>query len=729
MGLYVFYKNPQSKINLSFFLLTLSTTLLDFVGYNVGMARTYEIAYFWSIFYFTYHWGTLGQYLFVLAFTEQWSKVKSKINVVLVYFPAIIITILYVVSLAFYPNITATSNGWSLAQGKGLVPVLSDTLMSVWMFSLLVAMWVIVIKFYRTTFDPIKKIQVKYLLAGTILSLVIDSIQTVTWVFPEAVVPQTIVSGMTVFTAFVAVAIIKYDFLAINASTAADSIITTMTDAVFLLSSDFRIRLVNCAALRMVGQVREKMLGITIDSLVKLGPKKQLSRLLHKQLKQNDEVTDIEGVLLHDQLEEPIPVSLSASYITSSRGGVRGVVCIVRDISERKLQENRLKSSYDSLKRADKQIRSEIAKLQAILESVGEGLIVTDQFQKIAMINRGVSEILGWDEEKVLGESLYENFMLQTEKGEKYPTEERLTSSIQQGKALRLSLSDSVFIANKSGKLIPVTITTTPIKLEGKLIGTVTTFENITKDAAIDKAKSEFVSLAAHQLITPLTAILWNLESVRPETLPNEASKVEDPVSMAYNQATSMAALVNQFLNVSRIELGKLSISPEPIDMTAIVSSIVAEQQVIASQKKITIKMEFDKGLPKIQLDKVLIRVVVQNLVSNALKYSNNNGKVVISVTKTKQSVLLSVKDSGIGIPLAQQPQLFTKLFRAENVLTNGSEGNGLGLYLVKSIVSLMKGEISFSSIENEGTTFTVTIPLKGMKKQLGTRSLVEVHA
>ncbi|PIY17098.1 hypothetical protein COZ14_04065 [Candidatus Dojkabacteria bacterium CG_4_10_14_3_um_filter_Dojkabacteria_WS6_41_9] len=601
--------------------------------------------------------------------------------------------------------------------------------MSVWMFSLLVAMWVIVIKFYRTTFDPIKKIQVKYLLAGTILSLVIDSIQTVTWVFPEAVVPQTIVSGMTVFTAFVAVAIIKYDFLAINASTAADSIITTMTDAVFLLSSDFRIRLVNCAALRMVGQVREKMLGITIDSLVKLGPKKQLSRLLHKQLKQNDEVTDIEGVLLHDQLEEPIPVSLSASYITSSRGGVRGVVCIVRDISERKLQENRLKSSYDSLKRADKQIRSEIAKLQAILESVGEGLIVTDQFQKIAMINRGVSEILGWDEEKVLGESLYENFMLQTEKGEKYPTEERLTSSIQQGKALRLSLSDSVFIANKSGKLIPVTITTTPIKLEGKLIGTVTTFENITKDAAIDKAKSEFVSLAAHQLITPLTAILWNLESVRPETLPNEASKVEDPVSMAYNQATSMAALVNQFLNVSRIELGKLSISPEPIDMTAIVSSIVAEQQVIASQKKITIKMEFDKGLPKIQLDKVLIRVVVQNLVSNALKYSNNNGKVVISVTKTKQSVLLSVKDSGIGIPLAQQPQLFTKLFRAENVLTNGSEGNGLGLYLVKSIVSLMKGEISFSSIENEGTTFTVTIPLKGMKKQLGTRSLVEVHA
>ena len=673
--------------------------------------------------------GDVGQYLFVLAFTEQWSKVKSKINVVLVYFPAIIITILYVVSLAFYPNITATSNGWSLAQGKGLVPVLSDTLMSVWMFSLLVAMWVIVIKFYRTTFDPIKKIQVKYLLAGTILSLVIDSIQTVTWVFPEAVVPQTIVSGMTVFTAFVAVAIIKYDFLAINASTAADSIITTMTDAVFLLSSDFRIRLVNCAALRMVGQVREKMLGITIDSLVKLGPKKQLSRLLHKQLKQNDEVTDIEGVLLHDQLEEPIPVSLSASYITSSRGGVRGVVCIVRDISERKLQENRLKSSYDSLKRADKQIRSEIAKLQAILESVGEGLIVTDQFQKIAMINRGVSEILGWDEEKVLGESLYENFMLQTEKGEKYPTEERLTSSIQQGKALRLSLSDSVFIANKSGKLIPVTITTTPIKLEGKLIGTVTTFENITKDAAIDKAKSEFVSLAAHQLITPLTAILWNLESVRPETLPNEASKVEDPVSMAYNQATSMAALVNQFLNVSRIELGKLSISPEPIDMTAIVSSIVAEQQVIASQKKITIKMEFDKGLPKIQLDKVLIRVVVQNLVSNALKYSNNNGKVVISVTKTKQSVLLSVKDSGIGIPLAQQPQLFTKLFRAENVLTNGSEGNGLGLYLVKSIVSLMKGEISFSSIENEGTTFTVTIPLKGMKKQLGTRSLVEVHA
>lgn len=251
----------------------------------------------------------------------------------------------------------------------------------------------------------------------------------------------------------------------------------------------------------------------------------------------------------------------------------------------------------------------------------------------------------------------------------------------------------------------------------------------ITDGSYIVKLNSakEFVSLAAHQLRTPITAIMWNLEIAEPELKGKVSKDIYESVLTSYQQADNMSNLVNQFLNVSRIDLGKFSVNPEPLDLASTLKEVLSEQEMVAKKKKQAFTVKVEKGIPIIPLDKVLIRIVLQNLISNAIKYTPEEGKVTITLKKQNQNALFTVKDSGIGIPEAQQKNLFNKLFRAQNAVSSGQEGNGLGLYIVKSIVQLMKGTIEFTSAENKGTTFTVEIPYKGMEKKEGTRELMEV--
>lgn len=197
-----------------------------------------------------------------------------------------------------------------------------------------------------------------------------------------------------------------------------------------------------------------------------------------------------------------------------------------------------------------------------------------------------------------------------------------------------------------------------------------------------------------------------------------------------------MADLVNSLLNVSRLEMGTFMVKPELVSMRSLLASIVEEMnpQLLAKKQKYTQKIV--AKLPKMNVDYQLMRMVLQNLLSNAVKYTPDNGviKVSVSVEKAKsvvagmtlpvESLLITVADTGYGIPANQQDKIFTKLFRADNILTHDTTGTGLGLYIVKSICETSGGCIWFTSEENKGTTFYVSIPMTGMKKREGTRTL-----
>ncbi len=253
---------------------------------------------------------------------------------------------------------------------------------------------------------------------------------------------------------------------------------------------------------------------------------------------------------------------------------------------------------------------------------------------------------------------------------------------------------------------------------------------DMTKEMEIDKAKTEFVSLASHQLRTPLSAVNWYTEMLmdgNAGAITPEQKKYLDEI---YRSNQRMVELVNALLNVSRIDLGTFAIDPQLTDIAEIATSVVFEQLPVITGKHLTVTETYHDDVPIMKVDPKLIRIVFQNLISNAVKYTPPEGKVTVKIITTmkdkqKDGVCISVSDTGYGIPASQQANVFTKLFRADNAIEKETDGTGLGLYVVKNIVEQAHGRVWFTSIENQGTTFFVTLPLIGMTQKKGNKGLI----
>jgi signal transduction histidine kinase len=232
--------------------------------------------------------------------------------------------------------------------------------------------------------------------------------------------------------------------------------------------------------------------------------------------------------------------------------------------------------------------------------------------------------------------------------------------------------------------------------------------------------KDDFISLASHQLRTPLTAIRWISERLMRPATGQLTEKQQGLVKDVQNSTIRLITLVNDLLNITRIESGRLTIEPTQSNIGELVQSIIEEVHEIADAKKITIQVEIHDQLPEIVIDVKLIRQALANIIQNAIKYTSPQGMITILAYKTVQYIAVAVTDTGLGIPTAQQSQLFQRFFRASNVTGAEYDGTGLGLYLVKNIVEASGGTVLYSSQENVGTTFVVYLPLSGSPSQKG---------
>ena len=241
----------------------------------------------------------------------------------------------------------------------------------------------------------------------------------------------------------------------------------------------------------------------------------------------------------------------------------------------------------------------------------------------------------------------------------------------------------------------------------------------------VDTAKNEFVSLASHQLKAPLTSISWYTEMLLSGQVGSLTGKAYGYLNKVWHNAQRMVALVNSLLNVSRIEIGTMGIVPELIHITLIADSIldVLEPSIIA--KKLVVNKSYDKHIPIISADPKLVRIILQNLLSNAVKYTAPHGNVSLTIKAQAKEIFIQVSDNGCGIPYNQQSRIFTKLFRADNAQAIDTDGSGLGLYIVKSVVEQTGGAVWFESVENKGTNFYVTLPIGGMPSVAGEKDLV----
>lgn len=275
----------------------------------------------------------------------------------------------------------------------------------------------------------------------------------------------------------------------------------------------------------------------------------------------------------------------------------------------------------------------------------------------------------------------------------------------------------------KNGEQYEASIDVAPIlDKKGKVLFFVGLERDISKEKAIDRAKTEFVSLASHQLRTPLTSVKWNIESLLDNGGLN--AKQQRNINEVYRGNEKMIELINALLNVARIDMGVFSVETKKIDIISIAKEVVNELLLEIKKKKLRFTEEYGKGITPLPLDPQLIHIVIHNILNNAIKYSHPGGVVDFSIKKDKKSIFITVKDVGIGIPKHQQDKIFQKLFRADNARQMDAGGMGLGLYIIKAIADASGCKISFSSKENEGSTFIVQIPLSGMRKKKGERTL-----
>lgn len=236
------------------------------------------------------------------------------------------------------------------------------------------------------------------------------------------------------------------------------------------------------------------------------------------------------------------------------------------------------------------------------------------------------------------------------------------------------------------------------------------TILDVTEQKRLDKAKTEFLSLASHQLRTPIATTKWYTEMLISGDLGELSGKQMEYLRKLYAVNEGMVSLVDTFLNVSRLEAGTLLVDLKPTNVLELVDSVLQELSALISQKGLRVEKHVGGALTNIKSDPKLLRIVIQNLVANAVKYTPSGGVIRIS-SKASGDQTITVEDSGIGIPKAEQDRVFQKMFRAGNTKSlEGSYGTGLGLYLVKSIMNILGGEIKFQSEEGRGSAFVVKL-------------------
>jgi PAS domain S-box-containing protein len=234
------------------------------------------------------------------------------------------------------------------------------------------------------------------------------------------------------------------------------------------------------------------------------------------------------------------------------------------------------------------------------------------------------------------------------------------------------------------------------------------TIFDITEQKQLDQAKTEFVSLASHQLRTPVASVKWLVGMLLSIELGELSAKQRDYLDRIDKVNQGMIELIETLLNVSRIEIGSIKMESKPTNVIELVESVLLELSFQIEEKMINIDKQYNDSLKNIESDPKFLRIVIQNLISNAVKYTPNKGTVTIILGESLGEKTIIVSDTGFGIPANQQDKIFTKLFRADNARTLTSQGTGLGLYLIKSIVETVGGSINFVSEENKGSTFTV---------------------
>lgn len=349
------------------------------------------------------------------------------------------------------------------------------------------------------------------------------------------------------------------------------------------------------------------------------------------------------------------------------------------------------------------------AEAEALFTSIGDGAIATDEFGRITRANPAALQLLGYTENELLGTWFPKHVVAVTAEDTPINLIDRpITKAFLTGKPI----SEKTYYRRKDGQKIALAISASPILLNGKPLGAIEVFRDITFEQEVDRMKSEFISLASHQLRTPLSAIKTYTHMLAEDYLGKLTVPQKKSLATVISAADRMNELISTLLNVTRIESGSIEVTPKMIRLDKLAEEVVKEVALMAANKSITLSTAVKgKASASIKTDALIVKEVMTNLVSNAIKYTPDGGRVSLTVRPRRNDIVVNITDSGWGIPKYSQDQVFSKFFRAHNIVKRETTGTGLGLYLVKGLLEALGGRIWFASEEEQGTTFSFSLP------------------
>jgi len=466
----------------------------------------------------------------------------------------------------------------------------------------------------------------------------------------------------------------------------------------------------------MVNPFFRKMMGYSLNDLKKM---------TFKELTYPEDISESEIELQKLAIGKIDSFSLEKRYVTKNNKIIWGLtnVSVVRDklgknqyyivsiddITERKVFENKIEEK-------NTQILIEKQKQEAILRGIGDAVVVLDNENKIILVNKAAEKLTEYKDTDLLGSLLGDKIKFISESWDAgVGKKQKVVNNDEEAVLLN---TDTYLLTKLQNKIFVGGVKSVIKDLSGSKIGSVFVFRDVTDERELNRIKTEFVSVASHQLRTPLTGIKWFVDLLMMNI--NDISKDEilDYIRKIGDSNDRLISLINDLLYVSRIEGGKLRLlDTHRVSIYTILDYSVKDQEAIRKEKNISIV-----GLDKIpeglvlEGDETQLIQIFSNLIGNSIKYSPNNTDVTVSVNKKNESLVVTVTDSGVGILSSQEDKVFQKFFRGDNVVKSTS-GTGLGLYVVKNLVENHKGKIWFVSKPGIRTSFSVELPCVSGKK------------
>ncbi|HUG35120.1 MAG TPA: GAF domain-containing protein [Anaerolineales bacterium] len=358
--------------------------------------------------------------------------------------------------------------------------------------------------------------------------------------------------------------------------------------------------------------------------------------------------------------------------------------------------------------------QEDASRSQAILEAVADGVLVTGTNNRITFLNRSAAQILNLESGKVIGQTLDVFAGLFSKSASPWMQTIRHWSespaSYREGEtfAEQLSLENGIIVL----------VHLAPVILQNDFLGTVSIFRDITHEVEVDRLKSEFVATVSHELRTPMTSIRGYVDVL----LMGAAGALNENqahfLKIVKSNTERLNILVNDLLDISRLESGRVTLSPQALDMREVAEDIIGDvlRRSQEENKPVALSLDAPKKLPPIIGDSERVRQILANLVDNAYHYTPENGTITVHIHKPNGSneVQVDVKDTGVGIALGDQSRVFDRFYRGEHPLVLATPGTGLGLSIVKELVEMHKGRIWVKStgVPGEGTTFSFTLPV-----------------